>query len=226
MPESETSPRFCKVLVRSRLPNGFRNFAGSGGLHLIPSLPTARISPAYTGNVSPSAFNSIGLAGGNSSDCSSTMRTFEESIRWPGNWPAEACRKYASPASDAAPTPPPVPARENSGQSTNYTVALSTSALISTEFPPASTAEMPQDHLRCGRTMLVTGQEQLVAHGAIRRNQVFPRPRHSVHHLVIFGNVGVQYSECADNFAADIRQQRVFDFVSRRRITSRISRES
>jgi hypothetical protein len=76
-------------------------------------------------------------------------------------------------------------------------------------------AEMPQDHLRCGGSMLVIGQEQLVAHRAIRRNQVISRERHPVHHLVIFWNVGVQYPECADNFATDIRQERILDVVSR-----------
>ena len=63
--------------------------------------------------------------------------------------------------------------------------------------------------------MLVTGQEQFVAHGAIRPNQVITRERHSVHHLVIFWNVGVQDSECADNFATDIRQEWILDVISR-----------
>ena len=63
--------------------------------------------------------------------------------------------------------------------------------------------------------MLVTGQEQLVAHCAIRRYQVITWERHSVHHLVIFWNVGVQYPESADNFATDIRQEWILDVVSR-----------
>ena len=49
------------------------NFAGIGGLHLIPSLPVARTSPSYTGSVSPSALSSIGFAAGNSIDCSPTI---------------------------------------------------------------------------------------------------------------------------------------------------------
>jgi hypothetical protein len=63
--------------------------------------------------------------------------------------------------------------------------------------------------------MLVTGQEQFVAHRAIRRNQVITGERHPVHHLVILWNVGVQYPECADNFAADVRQEWKLDVVSR-----------
>jgi len=55
------------------LPKGSMNFAGIGGLHLIPSLPVARISPSYTGSVSPSALSSIGFAAGNSIDCSPTI---------------------------------------------------------------------------------------------------------------------------------------------------------
>ena len=63
--------------------------------------------------------------------------------------------------------------------------------------------------------MLVTGQEQLVADRAIRRYQVITWERHSVHHLVIFWNVGVQYPESADNFATDIREEWILDVVSR-----------
>jgi len=63
--------------------------------------------------------------------------------------------------------------------------------------------------------MLVTGQEQLVVHRAVRRNQVIAWERHSVHHLVIFRNVGIQYPERADNLATDIRQERILDFISR-----------
>ena len=63
--------------------------------------------------------------------------------------------------------------------------------------------------------MFVTGQEQLVAHRAIRPYQVITWERHSVHHLVIFWNVGVQYPESADNFATDIRQEWKLDVVSR-----------
>ncbi len=63
--------------------------------------------------------------------------------------------------------------------------------------------------------LLVTGQEQLVADRAIRRYQVITWERHSVHHLVIFWNVGVQYPESADNFATDIREEWILDVVSR-----------
>ena len=61
--------------------------------------------------------------------------------------------------------------------------------------------------------MLVTGQEQLVTHRAVRRNQVITRERHSIHHLVIFRNVGIEYSERSDHIAAHIRQQRILYFV-------------
>ena len=62
--------------------------------------------------------------------------------------------------------------------------------------------------------MLVAGQEQLVAHRAIGRNQVVTRKRHSVHHLVIFRNVGIQYPKRADNLATDIRQEGILYIVS------------
>lgn len=63
--------------------------------------------------------------------------------------------------------------------------------------------------------MLVTGQEQLVAYCAIRCNQVIAGERHPVHHLVILWDVGIQYPECTDNFAADVRQEWKVDVVSR-----------
>ena len=63
--------------------------------------------------------------------------------------------------------------------------------------------------------MFITAQEYLIAHGTIGRDQVLARPRHPIHHLVIFWNVGVQYPECADNFATDIRQEWILDVVSR-----------
>ena len=61
--------------------------------------------------------------------------------------------------------------------------------------------------------MFVVTQEQLVAYGSIRSYQVISRPWHAVHHLVIFGNVGVEYPERADHLAAHIRQQRILYFV-------------
>jgi hypothetical protein len=61
--------------------------------------------------------------------------------------------------------------------------------------------------------MFVVTQEQLVAYGSIRSYQVIARPWHAVHHLVIFGNVGVEYSERTDHLAAHIRQQRILYFV-------------
>ena len=72
--------------------------------------------------------------------------------------------------------------------------------------------------------MLVIAQEQLVAHGAIGRNQVFARPRHPVHHLVILGDVGVENPEGADDLAADVRKQRVFDLVRVAEITENFAR--
>ncbi len=61
--------------------------------------------------------------------------------------------------------------------------------------------------------MFVVTQEQLVAYGSIRSYQVISRPWHPVHHLVIFRNVGVEYSERTDHLAAHIRQQRILYFV-------------
>ena len=63
--------------------------------------------------------------------------------------------------------------------------------------------------------MLVIGQEQLVTHRTVRRNQVIAGERHSIHHLVIFRNIGIQEPESADNLAAHIRQERILDFISR-----------
>ncbi len=61
--------------------------------------------------------------------------------------------------------------------------------------------------------MFVVTQDQLVAHGPIGADQVIPGPWHPVHHLVIFRNVGVEYSERADHLAANIRQHRIIDLV-------------
>src|ERR1700730_2334653 len=74
---------------------------------------------------------------------------------------------------------------------------------------------MPQDHLRCGGSMLVTGQEQLVTHRTVRRDQIITRERHPIHHLVIFRNISIEYPEGPDNLATDIRQKWILDFVSR-----------
>src|SRR5229473_1791568 len=52
-----------------------------------------------------------------------------------------------------------------------------------------------------------------VAHSSVGGDQIMPRPRHPVHHLVIFRNVGVEYSKPADHLAPDIRKERIFYFV-------------
>jgi len=62
--------------------------------------------------------------------------------------------------------------------------------------------------------MLVVAQEELVAHGSIRRDEKIPGPRHPVHHLVIFRDIGVEYPKCPNHFAADIREERVLNLVS------------
>jgi hypothetical protein len=61
--------------------------------------------------------------------------------------------------------------------------------------------------------MLVTEQEQLVEHGSIGSNQVVSGPRDPVHHLVIFGDIGSEYSECADHLAPNVRKHRIFNLV-------------
>ena len=61
--------------------------------------------------------------------------------------------------------------------------------------------------------MLVVAQKKLVAYGAVRRNQIVARPRHPVHHLVVFGDVGIEDPKCADYFAADIGEKRILDLV-------------
>jgi hypothetical protein len=63
--------------------------------------------------------------------------------------------------------------------------------------------------------MLIAGQEQLVPHSMVRRNQIITRGRHPVHHLVILRNVGIKYAECADYLAAGIRQKWILNIVSR-----------
>src|SRR5260370_3017303 len=99
-------------------PRASRNLAGIGGLQLMPSLPIARISFSYTGNVSPNAFSNVGLADGISSDAR-LQAGLRRPIRWPGNFPIEVCRKHASLALYARRAQLPVPVPENSGQSTN-----------------------------------------------------------------------------------------------------------
>src|SRR5260370_863346 len=74
-------------------------------------------------------------------------------------------------------------------------------------------AVIPQSHLRRRWTVFVVAQEQLVAYGSVGGDQVMPRPRHPIHHLVIFRNVGVEYSKRADHLAPDIRKERILYFV-------------
>src|SRR5271167_111204 len=83
---------------------------------------------------------------------------------------------------------------------------------------------MAQYDFRSGRPMFVTGQEQLVAYGAIWRDEVIAGPRHPVHHRMIFGDVGIENSERSDNLAADVREQWVFDIVRVGKITELFAR--
>ncbi len=62
--------------------------------------------------------------------------------------------------------------------------------------------------------MLVVAQEELVAHGSVGCDQKIPGPRYPVHHLVIFRDIGVEYSECPNYFAANIGEERILDLVS------------
>src|SRR5690242_18556306 len=61
--------------------------------------------------------------------------------------------------------------------------------------------------------MLVVAQKELVAHGSIGCDQKIPWPWYPVHHLVIFRDICVEYSEFPNHFAANIGQQRVRNLV-------------
>ena len=72
--------------------------------------------------------------------------------------------------------------------------------------------------------MFIAAQEQLISYDSIWREKVFTGPWHPVHHLVVVGNVGVEDSEGADNFATDIREHGIFDLVACRETEENFTR--
>src|SRR5216684_7190046 len=74
--------------------------------------------------------------------------------------------------------------------------------------------------------MLVVALKELVAHGSIGCDQKIPWPWYPVHHLVIFRDICVEYSEFPNHFAADIGEERVRNLVSLTNDRSRVHRHT